>query len=48
MAQVKVYGVREYLNPIKSKLSAVIHSCIVEALAFPPGKKSASFLSVRC
>ena len=39
MAQVKVYGLAESLNPIKLKLSETIHSCIVEALHFPSEKK---------
>lgn len=43
MAQIKVYGVREHLNPVKSTLSDVIHSCIVDALAFPPDKRAQRF-----
>ena len=39
MAQVKIYGVKDRLNPIKEVLSNVIHSCIVEALEFPSDKK---------
>jgi len=33
MAQVKIYGLKEQLNPIKAQLSDVIHSCVVDALA---------------
>ncbi len=43
MAQVKVYGLREHLDPIKSRLSDVLHSCIVEALQFPPDKRAHRF-----
>ncbi|WP_047864243.1 tautomerase family protein [Rubrobacter aplysinae] len=39
MAQIKIYGLREYLDPIKPKLSDVIHSCVVEALSYPPEKR---------
>lgn len=39
MGQIKVYGVKERLNPIKETLSNVIHSCMVEALQFPSDKK---------
>ena len=39
MAQAKVYGLAESLNPIKAKLSDTIHGCIVEALHFPPEKR---------
>lgn len=31
MAQIKIYGVRERLNPVKEQLSEVIHSCVVDA-----------------
>lgn len=39
MGQIKVYGIKENLNPIKETLSNVIHSCMVEALKFPADKK---------
>ncbi|GAE37459.1 tautomerase family protein [Halalkalibacter akibai] len=39
MGQIKIYGVKERLNPIKETLSNVIHSCMVEALQFPSDKK---------
>jgi hypothetical protein len=43
MAQVKIYGCREQLNPIKAHLSDVIHSCVVEALHFPQDKRAHRF-----
>ncbi|HMN29236.1 MAG TPA: tautomerase family protein [Caldilineaceae bacterium] len=43
MAQIKVYGLKERLNPIKAQLSDLIHSCVVEALQFPPGKRAHRF-----
>ena len=39
MAQIKIYGIKEHLNPIKQELSEVIHTCVVEALAFPKEKR---------
>ena len=39
MGQVKVYGLKENLNSIKSKMSDVIHSCVVEAFQFPKDKR---------
>lgn len=39
MAQVKVFGLREELAPIRSAFSDTIHSCVVEALAYPPDKR---------
>ncbi|MBV9229297.1 MAG: tautomerase family protein [Chloroflexi bacterium] len=39
MAQIKIYGLREHLAPIKAKLSDVLHACAVEALHLPPDKR---------
>jgi 4-oxalocrotonate tautomerase family enzyme len=43
MAQIKIYGLKEQLNPIKAQLSDVIHSCVVDALAFPQDKRAHRF-----
>jgi phenylpyruvate tautomerase PptA (4-oxalocrotonate tautomerase family) len=43
MAQIKIYGIRDHLNPIKAQLSAVIHSCVVDALQFPLNKRAHRF-----
>jgi len=43
MAQVKIYGLKEQLNPIKAQLSDVIHSCVVDALSFPKDKRAHRF-----
>jgi hypothetical protein len=43
MAQVKVYGLRVHLDPIKQQLSDVIHGCVVEALGLPPDKRAHRF-----
>lgn len=43
MSQVKIYGIRERLNPIKQKLSDIIHSCNVDALQYPPDKRAHRF-----
>ncbi|HWW20418.1 MAG TPA: hypothetical protein VNZ06_06405 [Steroidobacteraceae bacterium] len=34
MAQVKIYGLREHLEPVRARLCDVIHSCVVDALQF--------------
>ncbi|MGF7047476.1 phenylpyruvate tautomerase PptA (4-oxalocrotonate tautomerase family) [Paenibacillus sp. DS2015] len=39
MAQVKVFGLKENLNPIKGRLSEIIHDCVVEAFKYPLDKK---------
>jgi hypothetical protein len=43
MTQVKIYGLREQLQPIRSRLSDTIHSCVVEALSFPADKRAHRF-----
>lgn len=43
MGQVKVFGLRDHLDPIKRKLSEVIHSCVVDALQFPQDKRAHRF-----
>ena len=39
MAQIKIYGLAEHLDPVKAQLSDVIHSCVVEALDLPVDKR---------
>jgi phenylpyruvate tautomerase PptA (4-oxalocrotonate tautomerase family) len=43
MAQIKIYGLREHIDPIKARLSDAIHSAVVEALSFPEGKRAHRF-----
>ena len=43
MAQIKIYGLREHLEPVKAQLSDAIHSCVVEALKFPEDKRAHRF-----
>jgi len=43
MAQVKIFGIKERLAPIREQLSSVIHECVVEALQFPADKKAHRF-----
>jgi 5-carboxymethyl-2-hydroxymuconate isomerase len=43
MSQVKIYGLKEQLKPIRSRLSDTIHSCVVEALLFPADKRAHRF-----
>ncbi|GAF64659.1 4-oxalocrotonate tautomerase [Bacillus sp. TS-2] len=39
MAQIKIYGLKAALNPIKKSLSEVIHDCMVQSLKLPVDKK---------
>ena len=43
MAQIKIYGIREHLEPVKARLSDIIHSCVVEALKYPVNKRAHRF-----
>jgi phenylpyruvate tautomerase PptA (4-oxalocrotonate tautomerase family) len=39
MAQVKVYGLRPHLLPVRAVLSDAIHAAVVAAFAYPAGKR---------
>ena len=43
MSQVKIYGLREHLDPVKKTMSDAIHACVVDALQFPPDKRAHRF-----
>lgn len=43
MAQVKIYGLRETLIPIREKLSWTIHQCVMDALEMPEDKRAHRF-----
>lgn len=43
MTQVKIFGLREHLDPIKQHLSDIIHACVVEALQYPTDKRAHRF-----
>jgi phenylpyruvate tautomerase PptA (4-oxalocrotonate tautomerase family) len=41
---IRIYGIKEKLNPIKAQLSVVINQCMVDALAFPENKRAHRFI----
>lgn len=43
MAQIKIYGIKEKLVPVRERLSDVIHACVMEALQFPADKRAHRF-----
>lgn len=43
MSQVKIYGLRAHLDPIKQHLSDIIHSCVMDALQYPADKRAHRF-----
>jgi hypothetical protein len=41
---IVVYGIKEKLNPIKAKMSDVIHSCMQSSLGMPEDKRAHRFM----
>jgi hypothetical protein len=46
VAQIKIYGISERLNSVRSKLSEVIHACVMEALGMPADKRAHRFIGL--
>lgn len=46
MAQVKIYGLRSHLSPILSRVSDVVHSCVMDALQYPKDKRAHRFIQL--
>jgi phenylpyruvate tautomerase PptA (4-oxalocrotonate tautomerase family) len=44
MSQIKIFGLRSQLFPIRQKLSDVLHFAVVEAFAFPQDKRFHRFI----
>lgn len=44
MSQIKIYGLRTTLAPLRARLSDVIHECVMEALSFPRDKRAHRFI----
>jgi len=41
---IVVYGIKEYLNPVKAQLSDVIHGCMQSVLGMPEDKRAHRFI----
>ena len=46
MPQIKIYGLREHLNPIRAQLSNAIHEVVTNALSFPLEKRAHRFFAL--
>ncbi|HVU69973.1 MAG TPA: tautomerase family protein [Ktedonobacteraceae bacterium] len=44
MAQIKIYGLRKHLAPVREKFSATVHACAMEALQLPAEKRFHRFI----
>ncbi|MCB1667432.1 MAG: tautomerase family protein [Porticoccaceae bacterium] len=41
---IVIYGIREYLNPVKPVLSNIIHNCMMSVLGMPADKRAQRFI----
>ncbi len=41
---IVIYGMDKQLNPVKAKMSDVIHECMMEVLGVPEGKRAHRFV----
>lgn len=46
MGQIKIFGTRNHLHPIRQKVSDVIHECVVEAFHYPNEKRAHRFIYI--
>ncbi|SEJ37507.1 Phenylpyruvate tautomerase PptA, 4-oxalocrotonate tautomerase family [Dyadobacter sp. SG02] len=44
MSQIKIYGLRHHLAPIRQAMSETLHACIVEAFHYPQNKRFHRFI----
>lgn len=47
MAQVKIYGNADFIQQNREVLSTTVHSCVVDALNYPPEKKFQRFFPLQ-
>lgn len=43
LSQIKIYGLKEQLEPVREQLSDTIHACVMEALCLPEDKRAHRF-----
>jgi phenylpyruvate tautomerase PptA (4-oxalocrotonate tautomerase family) len=46
MGQIKIYGLKKHLHPIREQVSTIIHNCIVDAFQYPKEKKAHRFIYI--
>ncbi len=46
MGQIKIFGIKEELHPVREKLSDILHDCIMEAFHYPREKKAHRFIYI--
>ncbi|MDQ6482379.1 tautomerase family protein [Dyadobacter sp. LHD-138] len=43
MGQIKIYGLKEHLIPIRAQVSNTLHGCVVDAFQYPENKRAHRF-----
>lgn len=43
VSQIKIYGYADHLRPRRDRLSDVLHGCVMDAFAYPAGKRAHRF-----
>ena len=43
---IVIYGIKENLNPVKSRMSSVLHNCMQAVLGLPEDKRAHRFIPV--
>jgi phenylpyruvate tautomerase PptA (4-oxalocrotonate tautomerase family) len=43
---ITIYGIDEHLDPVKAKMSDVLHRCLVEVLGLPEDKRAHRFVAL--
>ncbi|SHG81540.1 tautomerase family protein [Chryseobacterium sp. OV279] len=46
MGQIKIFGIKKHLHPIREKLSEIVHESIVDAFQYPKEKKAHRFIYI--
>jgi phenylpyruvate tautomerase PptA (4-oxalocrotonate tautomerase family) len=46
MGQIKIFGIKEQLHPVRNQVSEVIHECMMEAFKYPKEKKAHRFIYI--
>jgi phenylpyruvate tautomerase PptA (4-oxalocrotonate tautomerase family) len=46
MGQIKIFGIKDELHPIREQLSQVLHECVMEAFQYPKEKKAHRFIYI--
>lgn len=44
LIMILIYGLQDHLDPVKAKLSDVIHDCLQATLGLPEGKRAHRFI----